>query len=272
MKKILLLISVLQMLATVGVYGQGVPIELWVSSGVSTFRNKTYSQFAESFNAYNGNLVDKGLDGLGFGSATDWGVTFSFAEAMEGEKGSGIDFSFFASNQSAKDQISYTDDTKRVFKVKRHFFGFEMGAGPTFGKAALLFNFGVLMGNTILHSYYVYPDGTESYGQEKLFTGIFEGFNAGGYLGTKFTYRIGQFKLLAKVRCGIDLFKRAYLDESNWAKRLNITQGTWPIELPTDVPAYMTSVTNNDTYGGGVVENRFANLGIQFGVAYSFLR
>jgi hypothetical protein len=271
MRKTYLLILALGMFA-VGLYGQGAPIDLWVTTGVSTFRNKTYSQFAESFNSYNSSVVDKGLNGFGLGRATNWGVTFAFADEIDEEKGEVIDFSFFASNQHTKDQISYTDDTRRVFDVKRHFFGFEMGAGPRFGKAAVIFNFGVLMGNTILNSYYVYSDGTESHGQEKMFTGIFDGFNAGGYLGAKFTYRLGQFKALAKISYGGDLFSKSYLDDQNMAKTLNVTQGSWPSQLPIDVPAYINSVNNIETYKGDNVENKFGSLGIHVGIAYSFLR
>jgi hypothetical protein len=272
MRKSYLLIVFLGMLVAVGAYGQGAPIELWVSTGVSTFRNKTFSQFSENYNAYNANVVDKGLDGFGLGTATNWGVTFAMGDGMDEEKGAVIDFSFFASNQHTKDKISYTDETHRVFDVKRHFFGFEMGAGPRKGRAALIFNWGVLMGNTILNSYYVYPDGTESHGQEKIFTGIFEGFNAAGYVGAKFTYRIGQFKVLAKLSYGGDLFRNAYLDDNNTAKVLNVTQGSWPSELPIDVAGYISSVTNNETYDGERVENKFGSLGIQVGLAYSFLR
>ena len=128
------------------------------------------------------------------------------------------------------------------------------------------------MGNSILNSYYVYADGTESHGQEKYFTGIFDSFNASGYLGAKFTYRIGQFKALAKVSYGGDLFGKFYFRDNNTAKGLNVTQGDWPDELPTDVPAYYTNLNNFTSYDGSYLENKFGSLGIQIGLAYSFLR
>ncbi len=71
---------------------------------------------------------------------------------------------------------------------------------------------------------------------------------------------------------GGDLFRRAYFHDDNMARTLNVTQGTWPSEIPKDVAAWTTAANNNEIYEGGSVENRFMSLGLQFGIAYSFVR
>lgn len=266
------LVFALGILAAAGVHAQGAPIDLWVTTGVSTFRNKSFSRFAESFNAFNSAVIDKPLNGFALGRATNWGASVVFGDAKDDEKDDIIEFSFFASNLHTKDQVTYTDDTKRVFDVKRHEFGFEMGVGGRIGKLAITGCWGALMGNSILNSYYVYADGTESHGQEKTYNGIFDGFNGTGFLGAKATYRIQSFKLLARLTWGGDLFKKFYFTDHNTARTLNVTQGTWPSELPIDVQAYSTAVANNDTYDGDRVENRFGSFGLQIGIAYSFVR
>ncbi len=249
------------------------PFDIYVTTGPAIIHNKSYKQFYKSFNEFNGPLMKNPLSGFGMSNATTWGVALDpDNEDPDLNEGTGFDLAIFGTRIHGKDKTIY-DVTKeqRVFDITRRNVGIEAGLGPKSETMALTFGSGLMWGHTILRSYFVYPDGTESYGKEQVWNGIYGHWDLSTFLYTKFVYRLNHFKLLARLGYSVDIFAASsYLEDTNFPRYMDLGTGIqYPDRLPTDVVGWYPLMTTNNIpdYDGGWVKNHLANLSLQFGIS-----
>ncbi len=240
-------------------------IQFWASTGMVTHSNKGFKNFADNFNRYNSAVIDKPLGGFGIGRSLNFGATLSF-----GNEGGGGQFSLFTNNVAAKAKVTFAGDERRMFALRRHLAGIEWSYGPRFGKSSLYFGAGFLVGNTILDCYFIYADGTESHGRERVWNGIYQGLNSSAFLSAKYEWRASErFSLFARLSYGGDMGKKAHLSDRD--TRRGWTE-SWigSTMLPLSVGDYLglLDVPNVEPYDGPWVMNKFGSLNLQVGVGF----
>jgi hypothetical protein len=256
-------ILVLLLVAGSSCFSQG--LQIWASTGVSTARNKSFLNFADNYNRYVGTLVDKPLRGFGIGTTLNFGLTYDF-----GDEEFGGEATVFTSNLASTAKVDFFGDEHRRFELRRHLAGLELALGPRFGNSAVYLGFGFQMGNTILDSYFIYADETESHGRERPWNGIYQGFNASTLHSAKYEFRAGErIRLFARLSYTRDLGNKGHLSDHDTRNGWTETWVTSTM-LPLSVEQYIATLDQPLTapYAGPWVMNKFNSLSLQVGVGF----
>ena len=190
------------------------------------YGNKSFNQFATSYNTYlttNNVGISKELKPFNTARGYNFGVGAFITEGL----GFSFGFVHFASSTKAE----FTDGSSRHFTNTINTpltFGMMFKGGPvTFHP-----KFG--FAKALIESYYEYPDGTISYGKDKILNGVFTTWDFFGELNLSIDLISTDFLLvdIGASAYGMPSKRNTYTDW-NWGKSLNYT-GTYPTGLPID--------------------------------------
>jgi hypothetical protein len=247
---------------------QAQELHVWASTGLSTARNGSFLAFAKNFNHYVASEIDKPLDGLGIGTAYNVGATLDyFTDDFT------LQLGIYTSNLAARTNVTYQAQESRVFELRRHLAGFDLHYGLRWERCAFYLGFGLQLGNTIIDSYFIYPDGTESHGRERPFNGIYQGLNMSRFFAAKFKLKLtDRLGLFAKLSYSSDFGKKGHLSDHNTSSGWTdgwVGSTMLPIK-PADYIALLDK-PNIPPYDGPWVMNKFSSIGLQIGIDFKLL-
>ncbi|HEY6162988.1 MAG TPA: hypothetical protein VI112_17285 [Bacteroidia bacterium] len=191
------------------------------------YSNKYFNQFAESYNNYNaGSGVKTPLKPWGSALGYDIGAAFYLVK--------GVGFSLGFLGYSAHSVAEFNDGGKRHFK-NSVFSPFIFGIPIHFWRISIHPKMG--LANCVIDSYYEYPDGTISYGKDKLLNGVYKTFDFCGEI----TFSVDVITLEhLKLEVGVSAFgmpgKVETYDDGDWGRNLDING--YPEGLPLDYGAW----------------------------------
>ncbi len=243
-------------------------VHVWASTGLSTAHNRSFASFAKNFNRYASAEIDKPLGGFGIGTAYNVGASFDFHSDWFGVK-----LGFFASNLGANAKVGYQTSESRVFELHRHLAGFDLSYGLEFDRSAFYLGMGVQLGNTIIDSYFIYPDGTASHGRERPFNGIYQGLNMGRFFTATYEQKLtDRFSLFAKLSYSGDFGKKAHLSDRNTSR--GWTDGWVGSTMLPIKPADYIALLDKPfipPYDGPWVMNKFSSLSLHIGIDFKLI-
>ena len=191
------------------------------------YSNKYFNQFVDSYNNYSsGSGLTRSLSPWGSAIGYDVGASFYLIK--------NLGFSFGFTGFSATSVAEFNDGSKRHFKnsvFSPLIFGIPMRIWR--------FNIHPKMGfaKCLLESYYEYPDGTISYGKDKLLNGVYTTFDFCGEITLSFDILdLDHLKLEAGVSAfGMPGKVETYQDW-DWGRSLDVNG--YPDGLPLDYAAW----------------------------------
>lgn len=175
MKRLLLIgIMVISGLCSRGQAG----FAFWVAETVQPFHSESFSNFIESYNSYNANILDDGfnkkfkaLKGLG------WNVSFFMNDGYDFRANSGVSYL-----KSVNYAVMINGDRRKLdFRFKD--LTVDMGIGGGSDGFFMNLNFGMNLRMSTLYASYVFANGFESIASDHKLNGIYDAWRLTGLLG-----------------------------------------------------------------------------------------
>jgi hypothetical protein len=253
------LLFLLSLLAFSGKAQIGISIQ--GSEGFLKMKFPSFDKFADGYNTYSASAIDKKLQPFGNANVKEAGLAFR-VQALE--------VCISKMKMTASTSVTFTDKSQRIFDLKRNLTGIEFGFSTLKIKRLAYFGavFGFALGTSTIDSYYIYPDGTKSYGSDKYWNGSYTSFNGNPYIGLKTGIGYKWIRLLVKGDYmwrgffGADSFQDWNIPRSN-----NVYQQL-PDVLPLDINNY---VTNRYSYQGEVVKDFISGFRFQVGISIDIM-
>lgn len=200
----------------------------------------TFDQFRTSYNKVFASTLKKEMPMFRYGNG------FSTGMSVHGKV---IYAEVTADWMRTKTVGEFTNGEKRELDLRQRLQCDGIGFGGSSETASCFVVGGIAIGQMIMYSSYIYNDGTQSFGLEKLLNGHFSGIYVGTYYGITggFTLVPGlkaMFRVIRNSALKYDS-KRNTLDDIHYGRDLGYT--VYPHGLPTDYEAYSNQGLNYPT-------------------------
>ncbi len=225
-----------------------------------SFKHPTFDQFVETYNAANSADLIKPL--TRFGTATGFEVGGQYR--LFGIFGN-VSYEQISSSVSAELKLNES----RNFDFKNHFFIVEFGFSLGDERFSIIPNIGLNAGRETIDCYYIYRDGTISYGQDTRMSGVYSSLALKGDYGLKLHIGLKQgVGILANINyIPKGNLAKFQLEDHSSVKSLGL--GMTSSGIPTDYQLFLQTANNYDYPDDKWVTPDFSGLRITLGLCIS---
>ncbi|MBU0486932.1 MAG: hypothetical protein KKA07_09080 [Bacteroidetes bacterium] len=215
--------------------------QLGFSAGLRTgfVNSPDFRTFANSYNQVMVDDISKKLGG--FSPSFGWTINadFRISSLFTGMRLNRIG--------GGKAIVEYKNTSKRHFLFHQNLFVAETGVGFGEGGSLVAITAGLVVGTDYIESYFEYPDGTISYGKDKLLNGVYQDSHFGYlvclHLGIPIGETISAYCNAEYLFGGAGGSSKSTLDDAHNDKKMD-GAFSWAEGLPLDYEEYLLNDPN----------------------------
>lgn len=182
-------------------------LTLTTGFGICNLKSKTFKNFVDEYNSVNASIIDKKLSTFKIGTSYEFGLNYYWAVR---DVAMLVSFNYSRLTAKAKALLNSSANEKRMIKMSQDLWYVPVGLGKYMSNSNgfLYLGFCIPMGfrSNTLEVFYVYADGSRSYGLEKSLNGIYSNYAAVIGFQVHAEYCVSRFTFYSSINLLFDMF------------------------------------------------------------------